>query len=71
MDLAKLKIPAYLLATPGQTEQEYLAGYLDGKFGFKKINSVMEIKNNILEKVTSNNQFISQRPFSEFCIHAS
>jgi predicted glycosyltransferase len=68
MDLAKLKIPAYLLPTPGQTEQEYLANYLDGKFGFRKINSVMEIKNIILEKVNSSNQFLNQQEFQNFTI---
>lgn len=31
MDLAALRKPAILIPTPGQTEQEYLAGYLLGK----------------------------------------
>jgi uncharacterized protein (TIGR00661 family) len=31
MDLVKLKKPAILIPTPGQTEQEYLANYLESK----------------------------------------
>ena len=34
MDLYKLKKPAILVPTPGQTEQEYLAKHLNGKMGF-------------------------------------
>jgi len=34
MDYYKLGISAYLIPTPGQTEQEYLAEYLNGKYGF-------------------------------------
>ncbi len=37
MDLFELKKGALLIPTPGQTEQEYLAVYLDGKFGFKTL----------------------------------
>lgn len=43
MDLRKLQKGAYLVPTPGQTEQEYLAGYLDGKFGFKMVKELEEI----------------------------
>ena len=35
MDYAHLGIGAYLLPTPGQSEQEYLAESLNGKMGFK------------------------------------
>lgn len=38
MDLQKLNKPAFIIPTPGQTEQEYLGNYLDGRFGFKKID---------------------------------
>ena len=34
MDYSKLGISAYLIPTPGQTEQEYLAEHLDGREGF-------------------------------------
>jgi len=35
MDLTALNKPAFLIPTPGQTEQEYLAKYLNGKGWFK------------------------------------
>ena len=38
MDYAALGIGAQLIPTPGQSEQEYLAKYLDGKEGFKVYN---------------------------------
>lgn len=38
MDLASLGRGATLIPTPGQTEQEYLAKYLDGKNGFQIID---------------------------------
>ena len=38
MDMVALSKPAYIIPTPGQTEQEYLANYLDGKYGFSKIS---------------------------------
>ena len=38
MDYCKLGIGAILIPTPGQTEQEYLAKYLDKKNGFKAIS---------------------------------
>jgi len=34
MELASLRKDALLIPTPGQPEQEYLAGYLNGRFGF-------------------------------------
>ena len=37
MDLVSLGKSAILVPTPGQTEQEYLAGYLDGKMGFVSV----------------------------------
>ena len=40
MDLWKLQKGAYLVPTPGKLEQEYLAGYLDGKFGFKMVKEL-------------------------------
>jgi hypothetical protein len=38
MDLASLNKSAWLVPTPGQSEQEYLASYLSGKKWFKTIN---------------------------------
>ncbi len=38
MDYAALGIGAQLIPTPGQSEQEYLAEYLDGKEGFRIYN---------------------------------
>ncbi|MEM7160842.1 MAG: glycosyltransferase [Bacteroidota bacterium] len=38
MDLYQLQKEAILVPTPGQTEQEYLARYLDGRKGFTFIN---------------------------------
>jgi uncharacterized protein (TIGR00661 family) len=38
MDYYLLKKSAILIPTPGQSEQEYLAEYLDGKFGFLNLN---------------------------------
>ena len=37
MDLYILRKSAIIIPTPGQTEQEYLAKYLDGKYGFTSI----------------------------------
>ena len=37
MDLVYLKKTAILVPTPGQTEQEYLAEYLTGKYGFEMV----------------------------------
>ncbi len=36
-DVVALKKRAVIIPTPGQTEQEYLAARLDGKFGFRSI----------------------------------
>jgi len=48
MDYFLLKKSAVLIPTPGQSEQEYLASYLNGKFGFKilkeeNINQLIDI----------------------------
>jgi UDP-N-acetylglucosamine transferase subunit ALG13 len=43
MDYYQLPIVKYIIATPGQTEQEYLADYLNHRFGFKKIKHLSEI----------------------------
>lgn len=37
MEMVSVNRSAWLIPTPGQTEQEYLAGYVDGKFGFKSM----------------------------------
>lgn len=39
MDLIAIKTSAILVPVKGQTEQEYLADYLDGKYGFAKVNT--------------------------------
>ncbi|MBC7861881.1 MAG: hypothetical protein IAF38_02840 [Bacteroidia bacterium] len=44
MDLYSLNKNIFIIPTPGQTEQEYLADHLNGKFGFKKINKVHDMK---------------------------
>jgi UDP:flavonoid glycosyltransferase YjiC (YdhE family) len=43
MDLIALKRPAFLYPTYGQTEQSYLASYLNNKYGMKKIRKVEDI----------------------------
>lgn len=45
MDYGHLGIGAYLVPTPGQTEQEYLAKYLDGRYGFVWLQDLSELKN--------------------------
>jgi hypothetical protein len=37
MDLYALGLKALLIPTPGQTEQEYLAGYWQKKFGYNSL----------------------------------
>jgi predicted glycosyltransferase len=63
MDLALMKSPAYFIPTPGQTEQEYLANYLDGKFGFKKISSLRQIE--ILDDLKLEVPFINHNKLKE------
>ncbi len=43
MDYTQLGIGAYLIPTPGQTEQEYLAKHLDGQYGFSWIKSTASL----------------------------
>jgi predicted glycosyltransferase len=43
MDYYQLPIIKYIYATPGQTEQEYLASSLNHRFGFKKINNLKDL----------------------------
>ncbi len=43
MDYYQLSIIKYILATPGQTEQVYLANHLDGRYGFVKIKQLKDI----------------------------
>lgn len=38
MEMATVGRSAWLIPTPGQTEQEYLARYLDVKYGFKQVH---------------------------------
>lgn len=45
MDYAHLDIGAYLIPTPGQTEQEYLAEHLGGREGFVWLRDLRELKN--------------------------
>jgi uncharacterized protein (TIGR00661 family) len=44
MDYYQLPITKYLLPTHGQPEQEYLARYLDGRYGFIRIQSCNDIE---------------------------
>jgi len=43
MDYYKLNKGAILIPTPGQSEQEYLAKYLDGKLGFQAVTDMNEL----------------------------
>jgi len=43
MDYVHLGIGAYLIPTPGQSEQEYLAEYLDGKESFRYLRKINEL----------------------------
>ena len=43
MDYIQLGIGASLIPTPGQSEQEYLAKYLDGSYGFRWIRQLSEL----------------------------
>jgi len=43
MDYAHLGVGAFLIPTPGQSEQEYLAEYLDKKMGFIHIKEAEEL----------------------------
>jgi len=38
MDLATLQRAATIIPTPGQTEQEYLAGRLSGRYGLMAVS---------------------------------
>jgi uncharacterized protein (TIGR00661 family) len=49
MDYYQLSITKYILPTPGQTEQLYLANHLNGRCGFVKINSINELPITIRE----------------------
>lgn len=44
MDLYTLEIDAELIPTPGQSEQEYLANFLHGRFGFKHFDKSLKEK---------------------------
>jgi hypothetical protein len=43
LDYYQLAMPKYIIATKGQTEQEYLAEHLNGKHGFIRLQSVSEL----------------------------
>ncbi len=43
LDYYNLKKEAFLIPTPGQSEQEYLSDHLDGKHGFKKVNDFSDL----------------------------
>ena len=43
MDYYKLGVGAYLIPTPGQSEQEYLAARLDGQHGFVHLEKLADI----------------------------
>lgn len=54
MDLKKLDLPALLIPTPGQPEQEYLGSYLTNEFTIQKQNA-LDLSE--LDKITSNVPF--------------
>jgi predicted glycosyltransferase len=56
MDYKHLGLPAILIPTPGQSEQEYLGEYLNGKFGFV---SIKESNLHQLEKLLYDKQIRS------------
>lgn len=43
LDYYNLKKEAFLIPTPGQSEQEYLSEYLNGKYGFRKVNNFSDL----------------------------
>ena len=49
MDLRTINKGALLIPTPGQTEQEYLAEYLDGKNGFEMLKKTETLSEKIQE----------------------
>lgn len=51
MDLVMMQQPALLVPTPGQTEQLYLANYLEGKYGFTTIEQDKIESGNIMKKL--------------------
>lgn len=60
MEMATAGRSAWLVPTPGQTEQEYLARYLDGKYGFKQVRQehfsladVLSDKEDIPKKIST------------------
>jgi len=61
MELASLRKGAVLVPTPGQTEQEYLGRYLDGRYGFVTMNQ--ERLEHLAEKVMiKNDPYIQDLP---------
>lgn len=58
MDLAGLGRRAVLVPTPGQTEQEYLAFYLSGKYGFRRMDQdEFSIGKVLREQLTDDHHF--------------
>ena len=51
MDLYILRKSALIIPTPGQTEQEYLSKYLDGKYGFTSIVQEQLNLKHLLEQI--------------------
>ncbi|MBZ0242200.1 MAG: hypothetical protein K8F24_03200 [Bacteroidales bacterium] len=62
MDLTAFGRSAWLIPTPGQTEQEYLAAYLNEKQWFKTINQQQFDLAEILNSSISENQELSTAP---------
>lgn len=61
MELVSLGKDAVLIPTPGQTEQEYLGRYLDGRYGFVTMNQ--ERLEHLAEKVMiKNDPYIQDLP---------
>lgn len=50
MDYIHLDLPAILIPTPGQPEQEYLASYLNNKYNFKKLENIDMLSEEFIAK---------------------
>ena len=70
MDLIALQRGAIIVPTPGQTEQEYLANHLDGKFGFCQLQQKKLLKITAFPEITDSSNVVlpvnDMKPVSDF-----
>lgn len=70
MDLFGMQRKALIIPTPGQTEQLYLAQYLNGKYGFQAIKqrkiSLNEILNKIEKDACYNESRFKKQSFNDY-----